>query len=136
MAQSSPANRSITPSNPGSASAHRAMSRVYSEELRQQLINRALSSVSRAQKDNRSSQILFGDENHTMVNPPYGYLPFALAAQKGLVKQDQLKEVIKFCKKKKDEYAELGDYSRMWRYAQREALLSGILSHIIKFKVS
>ncbi len=131
--QCSPANESVKPHGLPSSEVSRALSRIYSEELRQRLINRVLRNAIVPRKDARSTTILWGDENSNMINPPYGYLPFAMAAKQGKVPVEELKKAITFCRQKRDEYAELGDYFRMWQYSQRESLLAGVYSHLVKF---
>ena len=136
MAVSSPRNTSLSPSIAAPAALSRAVSQVYSDELKQKIINRALRSVVRAPKDDRSVTIKIGMDDPLMVNPPYGYLPFAVAAQKGQVSPERLQEVITYCAKKKWEYSRSGDTFRSWVYANRESMLAGIASHLTSFSIT
>lgn len=106
---------------------------VYTPDGRQRVIKRILQNAVMRQdhgKTQKSVSLEMFNGEPMMVNPPYGYLPFALAADK-----DALEKAINYCGMKKRQFEQSGDYFRMWMYAQRQSLLAGVMSHLIRFKL-
>ncbi len=109
----------------------RLSSDLYSAEGRQQMIRRMLRSASiRNPQVNQGISIEMFNGEPLMVNPPNGYLPFAMNADK-----ESLEKAINFCGVKKRQYEQSGDWYRMWLYAQRQSFLAGVMNHLIRFKM-
>lgn len=132
----SPPNTSFFPESAGNPSSMRNTAKGYTEEMKQRFIRRVLKNVSIPSHKEKDISIQMYNGEPRMVNPPYGFLPFALMAEKGQADKEALVKAINFCGDRKKEYEKSGDYFRMWLYAQRQSLLAGILTHLVKFTLA
>lgn len=112
--------------------AQRRAANVYTPQGRSDLIRRMLQmSTARDRRGDQRKGVsieMYNGEPY-MVNPPYGYIPFAMTANK-----DDLEKAINYCGMKKKQYEQSGDWNRMWLFAQRQSMLAGVLNHLVRFK--
>jgi hypothetical protein len=132
----SPPNTSFFPSGLADTSSMRNASKSYTEEKRMHFIRRMLKNVSIPEHKEKDIQIQMYNGQPMMSNPPYGFLPFMLMSERGEVSKEALIKAINWCGDRKKEYEKSGDYFRMWLFAQRQSMLSGILTHLVKFSLA
>jgi hypothetical protein len=113
--KSSPPNRSFKTNGPANSVTQRMASKIYSEEMRQMFIRRLLKNLPMKQHVGKSVSIQYSNGEPMMSNPPYGFLPFALMSANGEIDKD---------------------YYRMFLFAQRQSLLAGVLTHLVKFPLA
>lgn len=104
---------------------------IYSPAGKKSLMDRILRYNMTKVNKVKPVQINQWDGEVLTIDPPYGYIPFGMKAS-----AQKLKEAIKECGIKKYQFAQSGDYYRMWLYARRQRLLAGILNHLITFNVT
>ena len=126
----------MKPSEVLDPSTVRNTAKAYSEETRQRFIRRMLKNMPIKQHSGKNMSIQMYNGEPMMIDPPYGFLPFALMSEKGEVSQEALAKAINFCGEKKKQFEKSGDFYRMWLYAQRQSMLSGILTHLVKFRLA
>jgi hypothetical protein len=136
MATASPRNNSMHESAPRDSSVMRAASRIYGEQLHQLFIRRLLKNISVPQGQGRSISIQQQNGEPFAVNPPYGFLPFAMLSAKGEISPEALKKAIDYCGAKRNQYEKSGDYYRCWLFAQRQSMLAGVLEHLVSFTLA
>jgi len=133
---SSPPNVSFKPGAVRDSSTERKAAEGYSEETHQRFIRRMLKNMPKLRHEGKSISIQQLNGEPWMVNPPYGFLPFALMSEKGEVSKEALIKAINWCGDRKKQYEKSGDFYRMWLFAQRQSMLAGILTHLVKFELA
>lgn len=104
---------------------------IYSKPGQKNLMDRITRYNTVNVRKNTPVQVNEWDGEVLTIDPPYGYLPFGMQAS-----PKELKAAIKACGIKKYQFAQSGDYYRMWLYARRQRLLAGILNHLVTFNLA
>jgi len=133
---SSPPNVSFKPGPVRDSATDRRAAETYTEEMHQRFIRRMLKNMPSLRHEGKSISIRQYNGEPWMVNPPYGFLPFALMSEKGEVDKEALIKAINWCGDRKTQYEKSGDYYRMWLFAQRQSMLAGILTHLVNFTLA